>query len=112
MSASRRHAQTFGSCSLFVFQKHFSPFTSSPPLPHADISPPLLTSSLLQNTTLSTATLYPRHHLHHHISATTSTPTSPPLTGPYPLSSNPLFNSYFQSNELTPTRALRRGMRC
>ncbi|KAJ0602054.1 hypothetical protein HanIR_Chr03g0135501 [Helianthus annuus] len=48
MSASRRHAQTFGSCSLFVFQKHFSPFTSSPPLPHADISPPLLTSSLFQ----------------------------------------------------------------
>ncbi|MFS7976102.1 hypothetical protein Hanom_Chr10g00888511 [Helianthus anomalus] len=46
MSASRRHAHTFGSCNLFVFQKHFSPFTFSPPLPHADISPPLLTSSL------------------------------------------------------------------
>ncbi|KAJ0624297.1 putative xanthoxin dehydrogenase [Helianthus annuus] len=96
MSASRRRAQTFEVCSLFVFRKHFSPKRSSPPLPHTDLflclqtsSEPLL--STIQNTDLcitSTTTSSPppppphlRHHLHPHISATTTLHRQNPKIG-------------------------------
>ncbi|KAJ0441765.1 hypothetical protein HanIR_Chr16g0801501 [Helianthus annuus] len=89
MSASRRHTQIVGSCSLFVFLKSFSPKTSSPPLPQADMNPSLQTSSLFHSTQTTTSsslcitfTTHLRHHLHHHISATTYTTTSPPPPPP------------------------------